>query len=346
MPPGIHDRPIAGTPLAVVDLETTGLCAGPDKIVEIAIARIEPGGAPTVVFDTLVNPHRPVAATEIHGITDADVTDAPGFAEVAGNVTEAVEGAVLGAYNVYFDAKFLGTELGRAGVPDLPPYLCLMYLRPMLDLGRKCTLAEACAAHGIPGTSVHRAAADVLAAARLWQVYLAVLGHRGIRTFGDLAATGTCRFVSSFTRPLYDAGTTAWLRRTSRLRPRAEAAATAAPPGTGLGEYWEAVLAALADMELSPADLESLTRRRWQLGLSEDQIRWVHAKVLSGVMAEATQDKAITGPEAEGLWKVATALRALGWAPGDPPSRGPGQREPPSNQSLLGRIFGSPGVDW
>jgi len=35
-----------------------------------------------MVLDTLLNPQRPVAATEIHGITDRDVADAPAFAAI------------------------------------------------------------------------------------------------------------------------------------------------------------------------------------------------------------------------------------------------------------------------
>ena len=69
-----------------MDIETTGLYPGGDRIVELAVVRIEPNEAPRLVLDTLVNPKRRVAATEIHGITDADVADAPPFEEIAGNV--------------------------------------------------------------------------------------------------------------------------------------------------------------------------------------------------------------------------------------------------------------------
>src|SRR5262245_14174544 len=68
MPP-LAALPIADTPVAVLDFETTGLRPGPDRVVEVAVVRIDPGQPPRVVLDTLVNPGRPMACTEIHGIS-------------------------------------------------------------------------------------------------------------------------------------------------------------------------------------------------------------------------------------------------------------------------------------
>jgi len=79
MAQGIYTRPIDDTPIAIIDFETTGLTAGADRVVEVSVVRVDPGQEPRLVFDTLVNPHRRVSATEIHGISDADVADAPSF---------------------------------------------------------------------------------------------------------------------------------------------------------------------------------------------------------------------------------------------------------------------------
>ncbi|MSO20231.1 MAG: 3'-5' exonuclease [Acidobacteria bacterium] len=118
---GLPDRPILETPIAVVDLETTGLSTAGDRIIEIAIVRVEPNKEPELVLNTLVNPNRQVAATEIHGITDADVVDAPSFRDIAGNFLAAIGGCVFASYNVYFDAKFAQSELAAAGVNRFPP---------------------------------------------------------------------------------------------------------------------------------------------------------------------------------------------------------------------------------
>lgn len=79
----IATRAIRETPIAIVDTETTGLYPGGDRVIEIAVVRSEPGEDPKLVVDTLINPRRPVSATEIHGITDEDVADAPPFAGIS-----------------------------------------------------------------------------------------------------------------------------------------------------------------------------------------------------------------------------------------------------------------------
>jgi DNA polymerase III epsilon subunit-like protein len=76
---GISPFRIDDTPIAIIDFETTGLIAGADRVVEVSVVRVDPGEEPRLVLDTLINPQRHVSATEIHGITDADVADAPYF---------------------------------------------------------------------------------------------------------------------------------------------------------------------------------------------------------------------------------------------------------------------------
>src|SRR5437867_12785774 len=112
---GIHGRSIADVPLAVLDFETTGMWAGTDRVVEVAVVRVDPGREPELALDTLINPGRRVAATFVHGITDFDVADAPRFEQVADRLRLALAGCVLAAHNVAFDLKFLEHEMGRAG---------------------------------------------------------------------------------------------------------------------------------------------------------------------------------------------------------------------------------------
>ncbi len=67
-------------PLAFVDLETTGTSPASDRIVEIAILKVQPDGTEDFRRKR-VNPGVPIPAeaTAIHGITDADVADEPPF---------------------------------------------------------------------------------------------------------------------------------------------------------------------------------------------------------------------------------------------------------------------------
>ncbi len=106
------DRPLVG-----FDLETTGTSIERDRIVEIALVRVEPDGTRRD-FRSLVNPGMPIppGATKVHGITDADVRDAPAFAAIAAQVVKLLDGADLAGYNsLRFDAPLLETELARVG---------------------------------------------------------------------------------------------------------------------------------------------------------------------------------------------------------------------------------------
>jgi DNA polymerase-3 subunit epsilon len=104
-------------PLTFFDLETTGVDPDNDRIVQLALIRVEPDGARTT-WETLVNPQRPIPpqATAVHGITDADVKDQPTFAGVMKRVEAMLAGSDLAGYNsIRFDGPLLQAELRRAG---------------------------------------------------------------------------------------------------------------------------------------------------------------------------------------------------------------------------------------
>ena len=314
---GIADWKILDTPLAIVDTETTGLYPGGDRVVEVAVVRMDPGAKPFLVLDTLLNPERPVSATEIHGITDEDVADAPTFSDIAGHFTAALKGCVFASYNVYFDAKFVQIELRQAGIRQFPPYVCLMYMRPMLGIGRKCSLADACQHHEIPRTNAHQAAADALASADLWLRYADALNNAGIVTFRQLARLKDYKFTNSFIDEPLGEDCGARIRANVRLKPR-----MAAPRDARLdrqpivSEYWDALTAALADLQVTSDEVQYLRSKQAILALTPEELRWLHARAFAGILADACQDKAITEGEASTLNTVHAALQALGWAPG------------------------------
>lgn len=217
---GIRSERISETPVAIIDFETTGLSAGTDRVIEVSIVRIDPSKTPSLVLDTLVNPERPVTATEIHGITDSDVADAPRFEDVVGEIVAATSGCVIAAYNAYFDMKFLEFELNRVGVTHQPPYFCLMYLRTMLGLGPRCKLNEACQSFDIEIESAHRASDDALAAAELFQHFQKEINKQNIETFADLAAKRKYKFNSSFKNYPLPSAESLGLARTTCLLPR------------------------------------------------------------------------------------------------------------------------------
>ena len=104
-------------PLCVFDLETTGVNVGKDRIVEICILKVNPD-ASRESKTWRVNPEMPIpsASSEIHGIYDEDVKDAPTFKEIAPKIMEMISGADLGGFNSNrFDVPLLAEELLRAG---------------------------------------------------------------------------------------------------------------------------------------------------------------------------------------------------------------------------------------
>ena len=106
-------------PIAFIDLETTGVNVSTDRIVEIAIVKILTDGTKQVKRK-LINPQIPIPAgsSDVHGITDEMVKDAPSFKQVANEVKQFIENCDLGGYNSNrFDVPMLIEEFLRAGVP-------------------------------------------------------------------------------------------------------------------------------------------------------------------------------------------------------------------------------------
>jgi DNA polymerase-3 subunit epsilon len=102
-------------PIAFIDLETTGINVSTDRIVEISVLKINPGGKEEWM-SSQVNPEMPIPpkSTAIHGIKDADVANAPTFKEIAKNLAAFIEGCDLAGYNaVKFDIPVLAEEFLR-----------------------------------------------------------------------------------------------------------------------------------------------------------------------------------------------------------------------------------------
>ncbi|MHC4137992.1 MAG: exonuclease domain-containing protein [Planctomycetota bacterium] len=105
-------------PLVFFDLETTGTDPARDKIVEIAVLRLEPDGERRA-RTRRIDPERPIPpeATAVHGIRDEDVQDAPPFRRVARSLLDLLEGADFGGFNVRrFDLPLLERELRECGL--------------------------------------------------------------------------------------------------------------------------------------------------------------------------------------------------------------------------------------
>jgi DNA polymerase-3 subunit epsilon len=105
-------------PICFIDLETTGINVSTDRIVEIAIVKIGIDGSKQVKR-RLVNPEMPIpkASSDVHGISDEMVKDAPTFKAIANEIKQFMEGADIGGYNSNrFDVPMLNEEFLRAGI--------------------------------------------------------------------------------------------------------------------------------------------------------------------------------------------------------------------------------------
>jgi DNA polymerase III epsilon subunit-like protein len=161
---------------AVFDCETTGTDVAADEIVSFALVLLDPDGAAVDTLSGLVRPSRaiPAEATDVHGIADADVVDAPPFAAVAKKLLELLDGAVFVAHNVGFDLPMLQHALAQAGLDYHPPATaCTLEAFRLLDpLAENHRLESICARHGIPLDGAHEATSDVQATVALLRVLL------------------------------------------------------------------------------------------------------------------------------------------------------------------------------
>jgi DNA polymerase III epsilon subunit family exonuclease len=183
MPPMVDVDSFRALEYVAFDLETTGLMAETDRIVEVGAVRFDASGNELGRFERLVNPGRPMslAAQAVHGLSDADLADAeparavlPDFLAFLGDPGTAA----LLAHNASFDAGFLGRELGRLGLP-LPRFAVIdtlalaRRLLPDLYDHRLDTLSRLFA---LDLDGRHRALADSLRVKGLW---LALGGDQG-----------------------------------------------------------------------------------------------------------------------------------------------------------------------
>jgi DNA polymerase III subunit epsilon len=177
---------------AVVDVETTGMRAwGGDRITEIAVVVVH-GGRREVVFDSLVNPGRPIppAVCAITNITDEMVRDAPPFHAVADQLLAALAGRIFVAHNARFDWNFVSAELRRARDLGLDGQrLCTVRLARRLVKGiPSCGLDSLQHWFGLENLARHRAAGDALVTAELLARLLRLAREEGVRTLQELDA--------------------------------------------------------------------------------------------------------------------------------------------------------------
>jgi len=160
---------------SVLDVETTGLSAKRgDRVLEIGVVHLTEAGEVDAVFDSLIKPDIPVKATQIHGITNQMVKDAPGFLDIVHQLSTVLNGTVIAAHNANFDIGFLREEFRRSGtkLPFITPVCTLVMARRYLKSLPSRSLGACREFLGLTDDGAHNALADARSAAFLLKYFL------------------------------------------------------------------------------------------------------------------------------------------------------------------------------
>lgn len=162
-------------PIAFFDLETTGINISSDRIVEIAILKIQPNGKQELKRE-LINPTIPIPneVSEIHGITNEMVAHAPTFKEVAKSLAQFLEHCDLAGYNSNrFDIPLLVEEFMRADVDFKISNRNLVDVQTIFHKMEQRTLSAAYKFYcNKELTNAHSAEADILATFEILEAQL------------------------------------------------------------------------------------------------------------------------------------------------------------------------------
>lgn len=153
----------------LLDLETTGATPLKDRITEIALIHFK-DGVEVDRWQTLVNPQTniPDFIQNLTGITNKMVEDAPTFEQVAGELLDYLDDAVMCAHNVRFDHGFLKAEFKRIGITLKQKVLCTVKLsRKLYPQYKSHGLSAIIERHHFTCSQRHRAMGDVEVMAQL-----------------------------------------------------------------------------------------------------------------------------------------------------------------------------------
>ena len=133
-------------PIAVIDLETTGVDIEKDRIVALAVVYLEGNGKIERKHEQLINPQIPIPkdAIAIHGISDEMVKNQPSFSQVAPDLLKNLENCDIAGYNVEnFDLPLLKNEFKRAGYDTVLTNVAIVDAMTIYHKNEKRDLAAA-----------------------------------------------------------------------------------------------------------------------------------------------------------------------------------------------------------
>ncbi len=143
---------------AIVDVETSGMSAVFNRVIEIGILRIENGHC-VETYRTCVNPGRaiPQWITTLTGIQQQELEGAPLFEDIIDDVERLLGGAIFVAHNASFDYSFIQNEFKHMGRKFSAKRLCTVRLsRALFPRAKHHDLSSLIERHGFVCESRHR----------------------------------------------------------------------------------------------------------------------------------------------------------------------------------------------
>lgn len=299
---------------AVVDFETTGILPSyHHRVVEVGVTHVELDGTVSGHWETLINPERDLGPQHIHGVTAAQVLQAPLFSDVAADLSALLQGRVFVAHNAAFDLRFLVAEFQRAGywLSEAVPHLCTMRLGAQFGLGGSAALATACDHFGIDNTFAHSAGADSSATAELLSAYLSVTAEMPAWRdywFDSLLAAREFPFPDAHSTGVI------WLPRSEAVIEPAHflqriSAEAKHPRATGAeAEYLSLLDQCLLDRVISVSEAQQLASVAIELGFSRSEAHDLNSEYFRALARVAWADGVLTGEEQRDLDTVAGLL--------------------------------------
>ncbi len=156
-----------------LDVETTGLQAGVDEIIEFAAVKFR-NGEILERFDQLIAPHQPLPLkiTRLTGITPQDLVNAPRFNDVGGKIASFIQNHPIVGHSIGFDLKMLQAQGMNFNQPVYDTFDLATILMPQIKVYKLGAIAEHL---GIPHPADHRALNDAEVTAHVFTHLLGVM---------------------------------------------------------------------------------------------------------------------------------------------------------------------------
>jgi DNA polymerase III epsilon subunit-like protein len=286
-------------PYAIIDLETTGLDKSKNRIIEVAIRRLDANGKFLDEISTLINPEvSDVGPTFIHHIKPEDVLDAPKFAEFAPELLNRLSGSIVVAHHAAFEDGFLAAELARIGVavPNLPTIDTLWLSRQVIDLPNY-KMATVIDAFGIAEEDSHTALGDVRMLSKLLPILIDK--SQPLRFTAPLLATSTAPYsgrlktrVSNLSK-----GESGWMANVIKKLPESGLSLT----DSIIISYTEMLSQFLSDGKIIGEEAKALAKMAGSSGLGAEQLKKIHQEYFDSMEKVALADGVLNDTEKKQL---------------------------------------------